>query len=154
VEDARRVGAVLAAEGVVGSFGIDFVVVPGDGAYLSEINLRLGGTTHPYWMARWVTGATYDQHRGELVAPDGTPVRYVATDNIKSPQLAGWTPAEVVAAVDAEGLSFDRSTRTGVALHLLGAVPGYGKLGATCIARTAEAADELYVRLLDLLTNR
>jgi hypothetical protein len=154
VADARRVGAVLAGEGVVGSFGIDFVVVPGDGAYLSEINLRLGGTTHPYWMARWVTGATYDQHRGELVGPDGAPVRYVATDNIKSPQLAVCTPAEVIAAVDEAGLAFDPSTRTGVTLHLLGAVPGYGKLGATCMAATAEAADDLYVALVDLLTNR
>jgi hypothetical protein len=154
VADARRVGAVLAGEGVIGSFGIDFVVVPGDGAYLSEINLRLGGTTHPYWMARWVTGATYDQQRGELVRPNGVPVRYVATDNIKSAQLAVCTPAEVIAAVDEAGLAFDPSTRTGATLHLLGAVPGYGKLGATCIAATAEAADDLYVALVDLLTNR
>ncbi len=153
VDAARRVGAVLAGEGVIGSFGIDFVVVPGDAAYLSEINLRLGGTTHPYWMARLATGATYDDDRGELVA-GGRPVRYVATDNIKSPALATWTPAQVIATVEEAGLAFDPSTRTGVTLHLLGAVPGYGKLGATCIAPTAEAADGLYVGLVDLLTNR
>lgn len=153
VEEARRVGEVLAGEGVIGSFGIDFVVVPGDAAYLSEINLRLGGTTHPYWMARLATGATYDQDHGELVA-DGAPVRYVATDNIKSPALATWTPAQVIAAVKDAGLAFDASTGTGVTLHLLGAVPGYGKLGATCIAATAEAADGLSVRLIELLTNR
>jgi hypothetical protein len=64
------------------------------------------------------------------------------------------TPAEVIAAVDEAGLAFDPSTRTGVTLHLLGAVPGYGKLGATCMAATAEAADDLYVALVDLLTNR
>ena len=153
VDAARRVGAVLAGEGVIGSFGIDFVVVPGDAAYLSEINLRLGGTTHPYWMARLATGATYDDGRGELVA-GGQPVRYVATDNIKSPALATWSPAQVIATVEEAGLAFDPSTRTGVALHLLGAVPGYGKLGATCVAPTAQAADDLYVALVDLLTNR
>ena len=153
VDEARRVGEILAGEGVIGSFGIDFVVVPGDTAYLSEINLRLGGTTHPYWMARLATGATYDEDRGELVA-EGRPVRYVATDNIKSAALATWTPAQVIATVEDAGLAFDPATRTGVTLHLLGAVPGYGKLGATCIGPTAEAADDLYVRLVDLLTNR
>ena len=152
VADAQRVGAVLAAEGVVGSFGIDFMVVPGDGpAYLSEINLRLGGTTHPYWMARLATGAAYDPAGNELVT-GGRALRYVATDNLKSRHLARLSPADVIGRVDDAGLAFDPSTGTGVTLHLLGAVPGHGKLGATCIADSAEAADELYAGLLALLT--
>ena len=52
---AQKIGQVLAEQGVVGSFGIDFLVV-GEDVYLSEINLRLGGTTHPFWMARLATG--------------------------------------------------------------------------------------------------
>src|SRR5205807_593360 len=44
---ALKVGAVLAGEGVIGPFGIDFLVTP-DEVYLSEINLRMGGTTHPF----------------------------------------------------------------------------------------------------------
>lgn len=153
VADARRVGDVLAAAGVIGSFGIDFVVVPDGTVYLSEINLRLGGTTHPYWMARLATGATYDPVAGEFVTADG-PRRYTATDNLKSKHLAELAPADVIAMVDGAGLAFDAATGTGVTLHLLGAVPGYGKLGATCIAATPEAADDLYLRLVDLLTNR
>ncbi len=153
VAEAERVGAVLAGAGVIGSFGIDFVVVPGDAVYLSEINLRLGGTTHPYWMARLATGATYDRASGELVTGGG-PRCYVATDNLKSRHLAERSPAEVIAMVDAAGLAFDPSTGTGVTLHLLGAVPGYGKVGATCIGGSAESADALYRRLLDVLTNR
>ena len=35
---------------------------------------------------------------------------------------------------------------------LLGAVPGHGKLGATCIAGTPEDADEVYARLVAALT--
>ncbi|HEX2048273.1 MAG TPA: peptide ligase PGM1-related protein [Acidimicrobiales bacterium] len=153
-EEALRVGAVLATEGVVGSFGIDFLVVPGEGVYLSEINLRMGGTTHPYWMARLATGAGYDTSRGELVAPDGRPVRYVATDNLKSQHLAELAPADVIARVDDAGLAFDPATGTGATLHLLGAVPGYGKMGATCIAASIEDADDLYRRLVAVLTNR
>ena len=141
---ARRVADVLAAKGVIGSFGIDFVVVPdGDrhAVYLSEINLRLGGTTHPFWMARLVTGGAYDEEQGELLA-GGAPRSYVATDNLRSPALVGRRPAEVIDAVERLGLGFDAATGTGVTLHLLGALPRYGKMGAVCIGRSPEEADE------------
>lgn len=156
VAQARRVAAVLAGEGVIGSFGIDFVVVPESngalGVYLSEINLRMGGTTHPYWMARLATGAAYDPAADALVTADGARC-YEATDNLKSLRLATCTPAEVIAAVDRAGLAFDPATGTGVTLHLLGAVPGYGKLGATCVAGSPEAAGDCYGRLVAALTS-
>jgi hypothetical protein len=151
--DATQVARLLAAEGVMGSFGIDFLVAFGPGGnavYLSEINLRMGGTTHPYWMARLATGGTYDADTGELLV-DGSPRRYVATDNLKSAALVGRSPADVIDLVDRSGLAFDPATRTGVTLHLLGAVPEHGKLGATCIAGTLEEADDLYARLEALL---
>ncbi len=148
--DARRIGEVLAGEGVVGSFGIDFLVESGD-VYLSEINLRLGGTTHPFWMARLATGGRYDAPSGELRRPDGSPRCYVATDNLKSERLVGRRPAEIIALVDRAGLAYDPAAGTGIALHLLGAVPVAGKFGATCIAETPEAADDLYGALLDLV---
>ena len=147
-EEALKVAEVLAAEGVVGSFGIDFLVVPGAGIFLSEINLRMGGTTHPFWMARLATGGAYDQPTGQLVA-DGRPKFYVATDNFKSPALVGTAPGRLIERIDAAGLGFDPVTRTGATLHLLGALPGYGKVGATCIADTPEEADELYRRVTE-----
>ena len=148
--EARKVGEVLAEAGVVGSFGIDFLVV-GKDVYLSEINLRLGGTTHPFWMARLATGASYDLATGQLRRPDGGARYYVATDNLKSAQLKGRSPADVISLVDRAGLAFDTATGTGVALHLLGAVTVAGKLGATCIADSPESADALYRALLDLV---
>lgn len=156
-EEAAAIAAVLAGEGVIGSFGIDWLVVPepaagGDRVLLSEINLRMGGTTHPYWMTRLLTGATYDAGRGELVTAAGGPVTYVATDNLKSPRLAGRTPAEVIAGVAKAGLAYDPATRTGTALHLMGALPGFGKMGATCIAPSLDEADDLARRLERLLT--
>jgi biotin carboxylase len=148
-EEALKVAEVLAAEGVVGSFGIDFLVVL-EGArrrvYLSEINLRMGGTTHPFWMARLATGAAYDQSTGQLVA-GGRAKAYVATDNFKSPALVGTAPARLIAAIDGAGLGFDPATGTGATLHLLGALPAYGKVGATCIADSPEEADDLYRRV-------
>lgn len=151
VEEAVRVAEVLAAEGVIGTFGIDFLVTPAGDVFLSEINLRMGGTSHPYWMARLAGGADYDPATGELVA-NGRALCYTATDNLKIPRLIGQAPAEVIAAVDEAGLAFDPSSGTGVTLHLLGAVGGHAKLGATCIAATPDAADELYDRLVSTLT--
>ncbi len=154
--EAAKVAEVLVARGVTGVFGIDFLV-DGDRITLSEINLRMGGTTHPFWMARLATGGTYDQAAGELRVPGPGPGPgggtrcYVATDNIKSLRLLGCRPAEVIARIDDAGLAYDPSTATGATLHLLGALPGAGKMGVTCIAATPEAADDLYVRVLEAL---
>ena len=141
-----RIARCLAEDGVIGTFGIDFVVVPaaaGYEAYLTEINLRVGGTTHPYVMAKGVTGAVYDQGRGELIV-EGAPLCYVASDNIKSPRYAGMSPARVIEALRAAGLAYERETRSGVTLHLLGALPKYGKCGAVCIAPDVDRATALY----------
>jgi hypothetical protein len=147
-EEARKVGAVLARDGVVGWFGIDFIVAPAslDGSwhvFLSEINLRLGGTTHPFWMARLATGATYDRGAGQLVA-GGTVKSYVASDNLKSVRLHGRSPAEVIETVDAAGLGFEPGSRTGATLHLLGALPDHGKMGVTSIADDPAEAEARY----------
>ena len=155
IQDAAvRVAEVLAGEGVIGSFGIDFVVVPGDGGhdvYLSEINLRMGGTTHPFWMARLALGGTYDPATGELRA-DGRAKSYVASDNLKSHHLEGRTPAQVIDAVDAAGLGFDPDRGIGSTLHLLGAVREFGKMGLTCVADSPAEADELYHRTVAAAT--
>ncbi len=144
-----KVAEVLAAEGVVGSFGIDFLVIPGSGAFLSEINLRMGGTTHTFWMARLATGGIYDPAEGELRVGDQAK-HYVATDNLKSPSLVGRSPAEVIEMVGKADLWFDPETATGTCLHLLGALPA-GKMGVTCVADSPEGADELYRRTVAVL---
>jgi len=153
--DACKVARVLAARGVTGVFGIDFLVDGDPNAgyqvILSEINLRMGGTTHPFWMARLAAGGTYDQASGELRVPGGGARCYVATDNLKSERLVGSRPADIIERVDRAGLAYDPSTATGATLHLLGALPAAGKMGVTCIAPTPGEADDLYQRTVDLL---
>lgn len=157
-EAGLRVAAVLASEGVLGSFGVDFVVVAPDDEhsrheiYLSEINLRMGGTSHPFWMARLATGGRYDTATGELRVDDGTRA-YVASDNLKSERLIGTTPADAIELVDKADLAFDPVTGSGVALHLLGALPGFGKMGVTCIAETPGEAQALHDEVVVKLTH-
>jgi hypothetical protein len=129
------------------------VVVPCDGGhetFLSEINLRMGGTTHPFLMAAGVTRGSYSESSGELLV-DGRPIHYVASDNIKSPEYAGLEPARVLDALESSGLAFDPATKRGVTLHMLGALEGFGKLGALCIADSPEEADAMYERTEDLM---
>jgi hypothetical protein len=126
----------------MGSFGIDFIVLPDGEIYLSEINLRMGGTTHPYWMARLAMHGTYDLATGELRA-SGQSRSYVASDNLKSDALRGRTPADVIAEVRRRGWAFDPERGTGVTLHLMGALRDHGKMGMTCIAPTPEEAGAL-----------
>ena len=148
---ALRVAAVLAESGVVGPFGIDFLVMAGSDGFdirLSEINLRMGGTTHPFWMARLVTGGELDLTTGRLLA-EGRPLFYVATDNLTFPRLAGLAPMVAIEAVDRAGLAYCGGR--GVTLHLLGALPGFGKVGATCIAGSRAEADELFSELSTVL---
>ncbi|HEX2196808.1 MAG TPA: peptide ligase PGM1-related protein, partial [Actinomycetota bacterium] len=157
-EHGRRVARVLADRGVMGSFGIDFAVMPDDPAtvYLVEINLRLGGTTHPFLMTEFATGGSYDAASGDLVV-DGRAKHYVATDNLKSESYVGLLPETLIAAIRDAGLAFDHTTKTGVLLHLLGALKQHGKVGMTCVGDSAEEADALYERanaVLDALPLR
>jgi hypothetical protein len=162
IQDAGcRVAEALAEKGVIGAFGIDFVVAPavaGDDPeiYLSEINLRMGGTTHPFLMARLVTDGRYDQDSGELLV-DGLPKSYVATDNLKSDDYVGLLPEQVIAVLDRAGLGYDRKTKTGATLHLLGPLKKFGKLGVVAIADSPAEANELYEAVkgeLDALAGR
>lgn len=146
MEQAALVAKELVAEGVLGPFGMDFIVLQegsGNRAYLSEINLRMGGTTHPFQIARLLTGGAIDEETGHLIA-DGTSKFYVATDNLKSERYVGITAVEVIDRLAAAGLAFDEDSKTGAVLHLLGAVESYGKLGVTSIADSRAAAQELF----------
>jgi pheganomycin biosynthesis PGM1-like protein/ATP-grasp domain-containing protein len=155
-EAAIKVAGVLSAKGVIGPFGIDFVVVPekqGNLVYLTEINLRMGGTTHPFLMTRLVTGGSYDDVTGELLV-DGRPRYYMGTDNLKSETYVGLGPQEAIRAIAERGLGYDARAGKGATLHLLGALRGFGKLGVTSIGESPHEAEDLYhevVKAIDSL---
>ncbi|MFN2388681.1 MAG: peptide ligase PGM1-related protein [Actinomycetota bacterium] len=147
---AERVASVLADRGVIGSFAIDFLALPSEGGfdiYLSEINLRMGGTTHPFLTARLLTQGSYDVATGELIA-GGAAKAYVAMDNVRSASYTRMKPAVAIAALDDAGLAFDLATRTGASLHLMGALETYGKVGTVCIADSPEAAESLFAQVV------
>jgi len=153
---AERAATHLAQLGVMGTFGMDFFVQAdafSPQVALAEINLRLGGTTHPNVMAQLLTRSAYHPRRGELLDSAGRPVCYVASDNIKSRRLIGVRPSSVLDALSRSDLLYDSGTGIGATCHLLDALPEHGKMGVTCIARTVADADDIYRQVSDVLAN-
>src|SRR4051812_4771827 len=73
--EAAKIGRRLAEEGVIGRFALDFVAVRDDAgewqASAIEINLRKGGTTHPFLTLQFLTDGTYDPDAATFTAPSG-----------------------------------------------------------------------------------
>ena len=151
---ARRVTDVLAGEGVVGRFGIDFVSTRVHNEwrhYAIEINIRKGGTTHPFLTLQLLTDGTYDSATGLFRTKAGRPCFYVASDNLCDPAYSVLTPQRVISAASRRGLAFDPDTERGVIFHLMGALQEFGKLGAVCIGRTREDAQDLFATTIAML---
>ncbi len=143
----RRVGQVLAEKGALGRFGVDFVSVR-DGSswksYAIEINLRKGGTTHPYDMLEFLTDGAYDEHSGLYRSPTGQARYYLASDNLTSDRYRGLTPRDLIDLVVENGLHFHSGRQEGVVFHLIGALSEFGKVGVLCIGDSPARARAFY----------
>jgi hypothetical protein len=144
---ARSVGGVLAGHGVLGRVAVDFVCVRRRGSWdvlALEINLRRGGTTHPYTVLRHLVPGSYDEQTGRWVAEDGTSRCYRADDNLQHADWPGMSPSTAIQAVEDAGLGFDNATGTGVVLHMLSGLSVDGRIGLTAIGRITAEADALH----------
>ena len=146
----EAIGKLLASRGVIGRLSVDFAATQNDSGkwhlHALEINLRKGGTTHPYVVLSHLVPGKYDPEAGAWQASDGTQRWYRATDNLIDESWLGLAPDAVIRAVAAEGLQFDARTGTGVVLHMLSCLAIDGRFGLTAIGRTPEQAADLYER--------
>jgi hypothetical protein len=146
-EAGQRVGKGLKERGALGRFAIDFISVRrGEGWEHAaiEINLRKGGTTHPYLILRFLTDGTYDADDGLYLTPTAKPCYYYASDNLQNPAYKGLTPDDLVDIAVDNGLHFDGASQQGVVFHLIGALSQYGKVGTVCIGDSHESAQKYY----------
>jgi hypothetical protein len=155
MSEAAKVGRRFAREGIVGRFAVDFVVVKnfaGDWEpYAIEVNLRKGGTTHPFLTLQYLTDGRYDADTNEFRTAQGHLKHYVASDHIASPSYRAFTPDALFDILSHHRLQFDHTSQTGVVLHLMSAVGSRGFLGATCIGNSPEDAQAIYNRLVAVL---
>jgi hypothetical protein len=148
---ALRVAERLADMGVIGPLGIDFLVTRGERgewqAFALEVNLRMGGTTHPYRTLARLTDGSYDSAAARFTTRGGQPRHYVATDHLEIPQLRDLGRAGLLARATREGIRFDHDRGRGVIFHMLSSVEPLATVGVTAIADTAGGANDLFAHV-------
>ncbi|MEW1952877.1 peptide ligase PGM1-related protein [Terrabacter sp. NPDC080008] len=148
-KEAEKVGRVLAAKGVRGRFALDFVVVR-NGDYWQthaiEVNLRKGGTTHPYLTLQFLTDGEYVHEEGRYVTPAGSERHLVATDHLEDESLRGLTVDDLFDLVARAGLHFDQSRQTGIVFHMISSITECGRVGMTAIGDTPDSAQDVFDR--------
>ncbi len=144
-----RVGGLLAQRGVLGRFAIDYLAAKkGEDwiPYAIEINLRKGGTTHPFLTLQYLTDGKYDWERNEFRTAAGAQKHYVATDHLEQARYRALDHDAVFDLAVRRGLHFDQTSHTGVVFHMMRALGDRGRIGLTAIGDTAEQAQSLYER--------
>ncbi len=153
-EAGQRVGSVLQKQQILGRYGVDFISVK-EGEqwahYAIEINIRKGGTTHPYLMLQFLTDGYYDTKAGLYKTPSDQTRYYYASDNLQKDIYKGLTPKDLIDIVVYHNLHFHSALQKGVMFHLIGALSEYGKLGIMCISDTPGKAQALYEETISVL---
>lgn len=153
----RKVAEALKQRGVLGRFAVDFISVKekdGWKHYPIEINLRKGGTTHPFLMLQFLTGGVYKEEEGKYYTSQGHLVRYYfCSDNLKSDNYKGLSPHDLIDIAMVNDLHYDGTSQEGVMFHLIGALSQYGKLGVVCVGSTPQRAREYYAKIIAILEN-
>jgi hypothetical protein len=150
--EALKLGEALAGRGVIGRFAVDFLTGRTDGdwkPYAIELNLRKGGTTHPYLTLEFLTDGTYDAERGRFLTPTGQPKFFVSTDRLESEAYRSLQPDDVFDLALRKKLHFDHTTETGAVFHMLTALGRHGFIGVTAVGDSREEARSLFERTRD-----
>ncbi len=140
---------------MIGRFAIDFVVVRDAAgnwsAYAIELNLRKGGTTHPFLTLQFLTDGSYDAASGRFVTREGHEKHLVATDHLESDELKALSIGDLFDAVARHGLHFDHARQAGIVFHMISALTEQGRIGMTAVGDTPAQAMVLYERAERLL---
>jgi len=149
-QEATKIGERLAREGVLGRFAVDFVVVRDRQdawtPYAIELNLRKGGTTHPFLTLQFLTDGAYDPATALFIAPSGREKHLVATDHLEDELLRGLTIDDLFDIAVRQRLHFDHARQTGVVFHMMGALAELGRVGFTAVGDSRDQADATYRR--------
>ena len=147
-QHAETIGKKLAEQGALGRFAIDFVVVRGgDGEwtpYAIELNLRKGGTTHPFLTLQFLTDGRYDPRTALFMTPRGQEKHLVATDHLESELLRGLSAPDLFDIVARHGLHFDQSRQVGIVFHMISSITELGRVGLTAVGDSPDEAERRY----------
>ncbi len=147
-QHAETIGRRLADQGALGRFAIDFVVVRDAGGawtpYAIELNLRKGGTTHPFLTLQFLTDGRYDPATSLFLTPRGHEKHLVATDHLESRMLRGLALSDLFDIVARHGLHFDQSRQVGIVFHMISCLTEHGRIGLTAVGDSPAEARRRY----------
>ncbi len=154
-----RIGRNLAQKGALERFGVDFMAVRNSqpegytdwDIQAIEINLRKGGTTHPFMTLKFLTKGRYELSTGLFYSQQGRPKYYVASDNLQKERYRGLLPEDLMNIIAYHRLHFDTSTETGTVFHLIGCLSEFGKVGLTSIGNSMQQAEDIYNQVVKVL---
>jgi hypothetical protein len=155
MREALKVGRRLGREGVIGRFALDFVAVLNDRdeweVYAIEINLRKGGTTHPFLTLQFLTDGSYDAGTGLFRTPRGETKAFVASDHVHAAPYRAFTHEDLFDLAARHNLHFDHARQKGIVFHMVNGVAESGSLGLTAVGNTPEEANALYEQMVATL---
>jgi hypothetical protein len=150
VQDAAlRVGHALAAKGLVSRLSVELLVCTDGRAGSwrlagSEINLGVGGSTHPLLAVRFLTGGQLDPESGLFRSPSGKAKFYRATDNLHSDAYRRLLPEDVIDILTLGDLHYSARGETGALFYMLGAIAELGRVGMVAVGNSREDADAIF----------
>jgi len=152
----KTIANILKNEGVTGRFSIDFISVKDDHYdswkhYAIEINLRKGGTTHPFLMLQFLTNGSYNDETGLFETPNKQHRYYYASDNLQKESYKGLSPQDLIEIAMLHELHFDGAEQKGVVFHMIGALSQFGKMGIVCIGESPQEAYSFYLKTIEVL---
>ncbi|MEP6682195.1 MAG: peptide ligase PGM1-related protein [Parafilimonas sp.] len=154
-KEGKKIAQALSDKGALGRFAIDFLSVQQQDKswkhFAIEINLRKGGTTHPFLMLQFLTNGYYNADTGQFITASGNERFYFASDNVSNENYKGLTPYDLIDIAMFHSLMYDGAAQEGVMFHLIGALSEFGKLGLVCIGSSAQLAKEFYDKTLEVL---
>jgi hypothetical protein len=142
-----RIGQVLAQKNAIERYGVDFMAIKQGEQWIVtaiEINLRKGGTTHPFMILKLLTNGNYDETTGLFHGQDHQEKYYFATDNLHKSSYQGLLPQDLMDILVGHRLHFQASQQKGSVFHLMGSLSEFGKVGLTSIGNSFTEAQSIY----------
>lgn len=158
IKEGEKIASLLSKKGIIGNFAIDYVVVYDKNhknpiVWPIEINLRKGGTTHPFRSAFFLTGARYNPNTGNLMCGK-TQIHYVAMEIIQSEKYMKLKPMDLINLVEESKIGFNFNTKKGALIYSPGTLSELGKFSALCIGHSDEEAEKIYKKLIKLVNSK
>ena len=157
-EFAKTIAEELKKKGILGRFSIDFISVKENDQwkhFAIEINMRKGGTTHPYLMLQFLTSGHYNEEAGLYETQNREHRYYFSSDNLQNDAYKGLTPQDLIDIAMFHGLQFDGAAQKGVMFHMIGALSQFGGpvAGGTARSWRSRSDDGVNVAALRALTD-